>query len=56
VQAKVILSWNALKRYLDKLEQNGLVIGEELRLTGGGMELLQLYRREVKPILNKYGY
>jgi len=56
VQARVILSWNALKKHLGRLEEKGLVAGDGLRLTGEGVELLQMYRRELRPVLNKYGY
>jgi predicted transcriptional regulator len=56
VQARVVLSWNLFKKHLAKLEQKGLVAYDGLRLTEEGIELLQEYRREMRPVLNKYGY
>jgi predicted transcriptional regulator len=56
VQARVVLSWNTMKKHLDKLEKKGLIEERALRITGDGIELLQMYRREMRPVLNKYGY
>jgi predicted transcriptional regulator len=56
VQAKVILSWNAFKKHVGRLEEKGLLAGERLGLTQDGVEFLQAYRRELRPVLNKYGY
>jgi predicted transcriptional regulator len=56
VQARVILSWNAFKKHLAQLEQKGLVAEEGFNLTTEGIELLQTYRREMRPVLNRYGF
>ncbi len=56
VQARVVLSWNTLKKHLLRLEQKGLTAGRELRLSSAGAEFLQMYRKELRPALNKYGY
>jgi len=56
LQARVYLSWNALKKHLVKLESKGLVSNKGRHLTDDGIELLQAYRRELQPVLRKYGY
>jgi len=56
IQARVVISWNALKNHITDLEKKGLIEKGELKLTKNGQEFLQKYRQDLRPVFEKYKF
>ena len=54
VQANVFLSWNSFKEHLSNLEKQGLIKKDGFGLTEEGKQFLQVYRKELRPFLDRY--